>query len=490
MTLTVVSPRDRERLVPLSPSIIVDARGETVAQAVVNEVVVWNGVTPLAGWMALTIPFPGGVRLVLDPPAPFTTAQVVNVVVGGSVTTSVSFLFQVGLRQITFTDDASVPRVAETSAAPWVVYSRVPGNVYARKDEPLTAEVLVVPGDKVDVGFNESTNEVEIVYIQNGKVFLVSGADDEVPSTLAQPSILKSNVKSGVTGESPNHRHDVVTFTPIKFATPIDGTLVSGFTGESPFITFSSPPNSPAPVAFLGTPAAAIVPPVSSTLITSVRLFKINTGAAVQVAELPYSTEIQVFLDPAYAEGDRYYTQSVYGDQGASAMRRLTARSADAGATNGDFLRAGFTGESPQHTHSTVTFAPLKLAVPTDGPVVSGYTGHSGEAGFTRTWFPAVGTAAAMSSAVGGHVLFTGLVQMSRQHLDRQITVSGAATAANNGSWTIVEIISATSVRVVALTAPGADANNGALVWSVTGADSVAPASFVARNTVNIGAGS
>jgi hypothetical protein len=95
-----------------------------------------------------------------------------------------------------------------------------------------------------------------------------------------------------------------------------------------------------------------------------------------------------------------------------------------------------------------------------------------------------------MASAVGGHVLFTGLVQMSRQHLDRQITVSGAATAANNGSWTIVEIISATSVRVVALTAPGADANNGALVWSVTGADSVAPASFVARNTVNIGAGS
>ena len=373
---------------------------------------------------------------------------------------------------------------------PWVGYSREPGNIYVRKDEPLTAEVLLVPGDKVDIGYSETTNEIEIVYIQNGKVFIVTGQASENPSTLVQPSILKTNIKSGVTGESPNHRHDVVTFTPIKLAVPTDGPLVSGFTGESPFITFSSPPNSPAPVAFLGTPAAAIVPPVSSTLITSVRLFKINTGAAVQVAELPYSTEIQVFLDPAYAEGDRYYTQSVYGDQGASAMRRLTARSADAGATNGDFLRAGFTGESPQHTHSTVTFAPLKLAVPTDGPVVSGYTGHSGEAGFTRTWFPAVGTAAAMSSAVGGHVVFTGLVQMSRQHLDRQITVSGAATAANNGSWTIVDIISATSVRVAALTAPGSDANNGALVWSVTGADSVAPASFVARNTVNIGAGS
>lgn len=473
---------------PVTTAIIIDFMATTVASVTVNNVQVHDGVSALAGWIALLITRPGGVRLVLDPPAPFTVGDVKLVTAQATDSSEVSFIFQVGLRQITFTDDASVPRVAETSTAPWVVYSRVPGNVYARKDEPLTAEVLVVPGDKVDVGFNELTNEVEIVYIQNGKVFIVSGADNDIPSTLTQPSILKTNIKSGVTGESPNHRHDVVTFLPLKIAVPSE-SLVSGDTGESPMFAFRSPPNSPSPVAFFGAPAAVIVPPVSSTLITSVRLFKINTGAAVQIAEFPYSTEIQVFFDFAFVVSDRYYTQSVYGDQGASDMRRLTTRSDDAGATNGDFLRSGVTGESPQHTYTNVTFSPLKLAVPSD-PLVSGDTGHTGEAGFTRTWFPSTGTVAAMASAVGGHVVFTGLVQMSRQHLDRQITVSGAATAANNGSWTIVEIISATSVRVVALTAPGADANNGALVWSVTGADSVAPASFVARNTLNIGAGS
>lgn len=488
MTLVAVSPVDRERLVPLAPALIIDATGETVAQVVVNGVITWNGISGQNGWMALTVSFTGGTRLVLDPPTPFTVGQVVNVVVGGTVTMSMTYLFQCGLRQITTSDDAGEPRVTETSSAPWVAYSRDTGNIYLRKDDPLTAETLTVPGDRVDIGHDDVAAEIEVVYIHNSRVFLIAGADTEVPSTLTQPSILKSDMKTGDVGDSPRHTHSTVNFTPLKYAAPLEST-VTGDVGDSPMHTFGVPPSSPIAFAFLGPPTVVIIAPVSSTLITSVRLFKRNTGAHVLMATFPYSVDLQSFVDPTYVEGDRYFTQSVYGDLGAPAMPRLTPRSTDSGATYGDLITTGSVGDSPQHTHSTVTYPPMKYAVPTDGPAVTGDVGHTGEHGYVRGWYPPSGVAASMSTAVAEHLVITGLVAMSVQHIGLDVTISGAATGANNGAWRIVEILGTTSVRVHAPGAPGGDGNNGALTWSVTGPTVVTPASFIIRNTLNIGVG-
>lgn len=718
MTITPVTPRDRENLVPETTAIILDAT-EPVVSVVVDAVTVWSGGVGQNGWVGMTVVHPAGTRLILDPPAPFTTGDVVTVVVTGAVST-LTYVFAVGLRQITSSDDASVPRVTEGGPAspppvtpgwwlrfddvsgppadfmgnytwqqtgspvyqqngiipggkavllggnpdafvtstpgapptpdqlklqkfsisgwfntanvgaqrvlascgrasnkgwvlrqlptsvvefiafdgvgssvatsstivtpgqwhhvavavdipnnvfklymnsnkevdldpsitsiiyeansgtndedlwlgrdplsvadywqglldqwkyypdtvltdgqvsvlfqestgplrtPWIGYSREPGNIFVRKDEPLTSEVLMVPGDKVDMGYDETKNEIEILYIQNGKVFLVTGQSSENPSTLVQPSILKADFKTGGVGDSPNANFPLTTFPPIKLAVPAE-QMTTGGIGDSPNLTFQSPPFSPSAIALLSTPVAIVITPAQSTLITETRLYKINTGASVFLASFPYSTDLQIFIDPTYVEGDRYYTQSMFGDPGASKMQRLAPRSADAGATPGDFLITGGAGDSPNQSFPLTTFPPLKFAIPTDGPVITGDVGHAGDHSFFRSWFPPSGTAAAMAATVDGYIVISGLTNMSLQHFGLSVTISGATNSLNNGTWEIVEIISATSVRVRALGAPGADANNNALTWSVSGPTLVQPASFITRNTLNIGVGS
>lgn len=484
MPITLVTPIDRERLVPVTTAIIIDFMATTVASVTVNSVQVHNGASALAGWMALLITRPGGVRLVLDPPTSFGVGDVVLVNALAADESEVSFIFQVGLRQITSTDDASVPRVTETSDDPWVVYSRVPGNIYARKDDPLTSEVLVVPGDEVDIGYNEVEDEIEIMYVQNGKVFLVTGDPSDVPSTLAQPSILKSNFKTGDTGDGVTQVFASVTFPPIKYATPSE-FFITGDTGDSNNHRFQSPPNSPIAVPLVSDIAVVVVTPPQSSLINEVVLYKINTGASVVLASFPYSTELQIFFDSAYVAGDRYYTQAKYGDPGASEMKRLAPRSDDLAGAPGDVVLVGATGDNEAQVFSQETFAPLKRAVPPE-VLITGDTSHSGDYSSRLSFFPPAGAAAVMSAPLGDFIVVTGLVTMSRQHLGLFLTVSGAANPSNNGDWAIVEIISATSVRI---RAPGAAGSASSLTWTVTGPTAISPASFVTRNTLNIGVG-
>lgn len=470
---------------PVNTALIFDAVGETITSVVVDAVQVWNGVSALAGWMALSIPVTGGLRLVLDQPSTMISGSVVNVSVTGSLSPVFSYLFQAGLRQITFTDDASVPRVVETSTAPWVAYSRVPGNVYARRDDPLTDEVLVVPGDKVDVGYNEVSDEIEIVYIQNGKVFLVVGDVDDVPSTLLQPSILKSDMKTGVTGDGDRNVFTRSDFTPLKFAAPPE-TVSTGDTGFSTTQSFQSPPTSPDALPLVSDVVAVVVTPAQSTLITEVRLFKLRGGASVQLAAFPYSLELQIFYDGAYVPGDGYFTQAVYGDPGAPDMKRLARRGAAALGTPGDIFVTGATGSGDRQIFSKTDFAPLKSAVPAE-TVTSGDVGHAGDQALYRRWFPPSELAAVMSAPTSGFIVISGLSFMSQQHLGLSLLISGAASSANNGGWVIVEIISPSSVRVRAPTAPGGESG---LTWTVTGPGAVAPASFTSQNTINIGVGS
>jgi len=454
----------------------------------VNGTRVFDGASALAGWSFISISFPGGTRLVLDPPVQFSVGDVVNVRSTSSDNDELNIVFQCGLRQITTTDDASVPRVTETSGAPLIAYSRSPGNIYLRRDEPLTAETLVVPGNNVDVGFNETLGQFETMYIHNGKVFIVSGEPGDALSTLTQPSILKADLRPGSTGDSPNSRFTQTDFPPVKVAVAPD-QLTSGDTGDSVNFTLRSPPDSPIAVGLISEVVSVVVTPPQSTLITEVHLFKLNTGAAVLLAVFPYSTNLQIYIDTAYINGDRYFTQAIYGDPGAPQMRRTADRSADNAGRPGEILRPGTTGDSPNNRFTQVDFPPLKIAVPTD-VIVSGDTGDVGEDCYQRNWFPASGTAAILGAPVAGFIVVTGLVSMGLQHFGLSITVSGAATPSNNGEFEIVEVISATSARVRAPLSAGTDANNGALTWTVTGPSVVLSASFITRNTLNIGVGS
>ena len=491
MTIVPVTPVDRERLVPVTSAVIIDFNGTYPAEVKADTIVIFDGLIGQNGWTSLLVTKPGGTRLVLDKVTPLVFGDVVEIIATASDASSVTYRFQAGLKQITTSDDASVPRITEvgTGDPPWVVYSREPGNVYARKDEPLTDEVFLVPGNKVDIGYDEVRNEIEIMYIHNGKVFLVTGQPSETPSTLTQPSILKTNFKTGDVGTWDDSTFAKADFPPVKLAAPPDGPMVTGDVGTWEFSTYALPPSSAPAVALLGPPVAVIIGPSPSTLITAVHLFKSHFGAVTLLAEFTYSLDLSIYLDYAYVDGDTYLTKSVYGDPGAPARQRLTDPSASAAAGPGDAYATGDVGTWDDSTYTTANFPPLKLAVPTDGPYVTGDVGDPGDHAYSRNWFPPNAAAASIGASLDGYLVISGLGSISRQHLGLTVDISGASNAANNGSWTIVEVISASSVRVRAVGAAGGDANNGALTWTVGGALSVSPASFVTKNTSNIGVG-
>jgi len=80
------------------------------------------------------------------------------------------------------------------------------------------------------------------------------------------------------------------------------------------------------------------------------------------------------------------------------------------------------------------------------------------------------GATAAMAAASGGFITVTGLTGMvDPDSLGHFLTISGAATVANNGTFEIVRYNSATSVDIVAGAAPGGDANNASLTWTELG---------------------
>lgn len=70
--------------------------------------------------------------------------------------------------------------------------------------------------------------------------------------------------------------------------------------------------------------------------------------------------------------------------------------------------------------------------------------------------------------ALAGTVTLTGLTGMTVLHEGHLMTVTGAATGANNGTFLIKERLSATSVKLVNAAAVAPDANNGAISWLVT----------------------
>lgn len=75
------------------------------------------------------------------------------------------------------------------------------------------------------------------------------------------------------------------------------------------------------------------------------------------------------------------------------------------------------------------------------------------------------GAAASITTVTLGIATITGLTGMTLQSVGQMLTLSGAASVSNNGTFLIVNFISATSVEISNATAVAADANNGAISW-------------------------
>ncbi len=75
------------------------------------------------------------------------------------------------------------------------------------------------------------------------------------------------------------------------------------------------------------------------------------------------------------------------------------------------------------------------------------------------------GVLANVLSVASGVATLTGLTGMTADSVGNVITISGAATGGNNGTFSIVEYVSATSVKIQNAAAVGPDANNGAITW-------------------------
>jgi len=105
-----------------------------------------------------------------------------------------------------------------------------------------------------------------------------------------------------------------------------------------------------------------------------------------------------------------------------------------------------------------------------------GVAGSTVEVRYTTLANTNYGSAASVSAWAGNVSTLTGLTnQLSITPGDGySITISGAASAGNNGTFEILSVVSATSVTIANIYGVAGDANNGALVWSEP-----APVSFV-----------
>jgi len=76
------------------------------------------------------------------------------------------------------------------------------------------------------------------------------------------------------------------------------------------------------------------------------------------------------------------------------------------------------------------------------------------------------GSAASITTVVSGVATVTGLTGMVTGSVGHDLEISGAASGANNGTFRIVEYVSATSVKIANTSAVASDANNGSIVWT------------------------
>lgn len=141
-------------------------------------------------------------------------------------------------------------------------------------------------------------------------------------------------------------------------------------------------------------------------------------------------------------------------------------------------------GNTSISTWDVLTYASPQGAPPAHTMVTPANWNWDGQDNPDRAWLilymhlvptGQIGTTASVSGTGGsgvagvtsGFATLSGLTGMSTGNVQQYLTVSGAASSGNNGTFQIQSIVDPTSVVIANRSAVSPDANNGALTWSV-----------------------
>lgn len=370
MAITLVTPLDREKLVPVDTSVIIDF---TVSpdRVDVNGAQVFNAGVFQASWTGSLINLTGGgKRLALTPPAEFAVGQIINVSVkevGGAET---AFVFQVGVRRITNTNNNTSPTINIASGSTYLGYVRETGELYVRLGDPPGPEVPLLTANVVDVAFDPVLNKIVVLFVNNGKVYITTANPGDGPNSIVPPG--EAQTPSKAVG----FPFDSVTVNSLSgtgtrslvstFPRPIAPVVISI---DPRVVRFARPADIPE-----GSYCVGFIPFKSSVAYSSGRFMPFVALAP----GAPYAD----MIDPAPTPRATYSAICVY-ERGQSPGLVYSERSAEdavpgssGGPAGADIQLIGGAGQGIRYALAKEDFLPLKEAVPPESVAISSLGGY------------------------------------------------------------------------------------------------------------------
>lgn len=370
MTITLVSPLDREKLVPVDTGVIIDFTASP-DRVEVNGTQVFNAGAFQASWTGSLINLTGGgKRLALTPPAEFTIGQIVNVVineVGGGVA---AFVFQVGVKKITSTNNNTNPTINIASGSTYLGYVRETGELYVRLGDPPGPEVPLLTADVVDVAFDPILNKIVVLFVNNGKVYVTTANPGDGPNSIVPPGEAQTPSKA-------------VGF-------PFDSVFVDSLSGSGIRGSVSTFPRAIAPVIVsidprvvrFGRPTDVPEDTYCVGFIPYKSSVSYSAGRLMSFVPLAPGAPYADMIDPAPTPRATYSAICVY-ERGQSAGLVYSERSAEdavpgslSGAGGADIQPVGGGGQGIRYALTKEDFLPLKEAVPLESLIVSSLGGY------------------------------------------------------------------------------------------------------------------
>lgn len=201
-----------------------------------------------------------------------------------------------------------------------------------------------------------------------------------------------------------------------------------------------------------------------------------NRDPFVDVSGTPFATSAWA-ASTAYAVGDRRWNGAALGGTSGAAASIVTTGAA---TPFGQVRLTGLTGMTQASVGHNITISGAASAGNNGTFPITNFVSatsvdilntaavvpdaSNGAISWAGSW---VGTAASIvAGAAANRMRLTGLTGLTVSAVGHYLTITGAASAANNGTWQIVNFISATSCDVVNASAVIPDASNGAIAWT------------------------
>lgn len=181
-------------------------------------------------------------------------------------------------------------------------------------------------------------------------------------------------------------------------------------------------------------------------------------GSERQANDRLLTDETNGFGSPVIINNGSAATITAFG-AGSLTVGGLTGQSASSVGSQISFREAGLSGNNGVFT--------VTSNVSGTSNVVADASGYFPDpnSGFIEWEQYNSGNLATITAASAGLVTFGGLLNMTANSVGHFLTVTGAATSGNNGTFLIVAFNNSTSVQVSNASGVFPDANSGALVW-------------------------